>query len=275
MVISDLTNPFFVELAVGIEHALYKAARSSPFLANSAEDPIRQRRLSSPCASTARPGMILCARDRHSAERCEATSRGTAGRLTVMRRLPGLKASLVAPGKSRGREEGDEPIWLRHGHKRIAFIGGTTSLFVREERLGGCRHALEEAGVPLDEALVIETMNTYAGGGAAVAQLLALPEPATAALCFNDVVAIGLDSGADWGRRRRRARLRRHRLRRHRRSQAHGSGSNEHRREPPQPGRPGRATAHASDRNRKLRAGSGDVPDEPDHSRFLWNFELC
>jgi DNA-binding LacI/PurR family transcriptional regulator len=31
-----------------------------------------------------------------------------------------------------------------------------------------------------------------AGGGAALPQLLALSEPATAALCFNDVVAIGL-----------------------------------------------------------------------------------
>ena len=35
-------------------------------------------------------------------------------------------------------------------------------------------------------------MNNYSGGGAAVPQLLNLPEPATAALCFNDVVAIGL-----------------------------------------------------------------------------------
>ena len=81
---------------------------------------------------------------------------------------------------------------IERGHKRIAFIGGTRSLFVREERLAGYRLALEEAGIPLDESLVIETMNNYSGGGAAVPQLLNLHEPATAALCFNDVVAIGL-----------------------------------------------------------------------------------
>jgi LacI family transcriptional regulator len=40
--------------------------------------------------------------------------------------------------------------------------------------------------------LVIETASNYSGGGAAAARLLNLPEPATAALCFNDVVAIGL-----------------------------------------------------------------------------------
>ena len=35
-------------------------------------------------------------------------------------------------------------------------------------------------------------MTNYSGGGAAAPQLLNLHEPATAALCFNDVVAIGL-----------------------------------------------------------------------------------
>ncbi len=65
-------------------------------------------------------------------------------------------------------------------------------MLVREERLGGLRIALEGAGIPLDLSLVIETMTNYAGGGAAVPQLLNLHEPATAAVCFNDVVAIGL-----------------------------------------------------------------------------------
>ncbi len=35
-------------------------------------------------------------------------------------------------------------------------------------------------------------MTSYAGGGGAVGQLLGLHEPASAALCFNDAVAIGL-----------------------------------------------------------------------------------
>jgi LacI family transcriptional regulator len=65
-------------------------------------------------------------------------------------------------------------------------------LFVREERLAGYRLALEEAGIQHDADLVVVSTNDYAGGGAAAARLLVLPERATAALCFNDVVAIGL-----------------------------------------------------------------------------------
>jgi LacI family transcriptional regulator len=65
-------------------------------------------------------------------------------------------------------------------------------MIVREERLAGYRLALEEAGLPLDGSLIIGTVITYAGGGAAAPQLLNLHQPATAALCYNDVVAIGL-----------------------------------------------------------------------------------
>jgi LacI family transcriptional regulator len=109
----------------------------------------------------------------------------------VMRRLPGLKASLVAPENREGARKATAYL-IDHGHRRIAFIGGTNSLSVREERLAGYRLALEDAGIPLDGSLVIETTTNYAGGGGAAARLSNLPERATAALCFNDVVAIGL-----------------------------------------------------------------------------------
>jgi LacI family transcriptional regulator len=65
-------------------------------------------------------------------------------------------------------------------------------MVVRDERLAGYRFALHEAGIPFEASLVIETTTNYSGGGAAAPQLLNLPRPATAALCYNDVVAIGL-----------------------------------------------------------------------------------
>jgi LacI family transcriptional regulator len=108
-----------------------------------------------------------------------------------MRRLPGLKASLVAPENKDGARKATAHL-VGAGHKRIAFVGGAMSMVVRDERLAGYRRALEEAGIPFDASLVIETMITYSGGAGAVPQLLNLPEPATAALCYNDVVAIGL-----------------------------------------------------------------------------------
>jgi LacI family transcriptional regulator len=109
----------------------------------------------------------------------------------VMRRLPGMKASVVAPENREGARKATARL-VAAGHKRIAFVGGVASMVVREDRLAGYRLALEEARIPFDVSLVIETMTNYAGGGAAPPQLLNLRQPATAALCFNDVVAIGL-----------------------------------------------------------------------------------
>jgi LacI family transcriptional regulator len=108
-----------------------------------------------------------------------------------MRRLPGLRASFVAPENKEGARKATAHL-IAVGHNRVAFVGGISSMLVREERLAGYRLALEEAGVSLDPSLVIETTTNYSGGGTAVPQLLNLHEPATAALCFNDVVAIGL-----------------------------------------------------------------------------------
>ena len=65
-------------------------------------------------------------------------------------------------------------------------------MIVRAERLMGYGQALEEAGLPVDPALVMNAPVNYSGGRSAVSRLSADAAPATAALCFNDVVAIGL-----------------------------------------------------------------------------------
>ncbi len=189
MIINDLSNPFYVELAIGIEQACQGGA-FSPFLANSAEDPIRQQDVIKSMREHGAAGLVLAPAIGTSLSDVKPLVAGLPV-VQVMRRLPGLKASFVAPENREGARKATAHL-IESGHTRIAFIGGTNSLFVREERLTGYRLALEGAGIPLDESLVIETMNNYSGGGAAAPQLLNLHEPATAALCFNDVVAIGL-----------------------------------------------------------------------------------
>jgi len=189
MVINDLSNPFYVELAIGIEQACQGGAYI-PFLANTAENPIRQQQVIRSMREHGAAGLVLAPAMGASASELKPFLAGLAV-VQVMRRLPGLKASFIAPENKEGARKATVHL-ISVGHKRIAFVGGVSSMHVREERLAGYRLALEEAGIPLDLSLVMETMTNYSGGGAAVPQLLSLHEPATAALCFNDVVAIGL-----------------------------------------------------------------------------------
>jgi LacI family transcriptional regulator len=189
MVINDLSNPFYVELAIGIEQACQGGAYI-PFLANAAENPVRQQEVIRSMREHGAAGLVLSPAIGTSPSELRPLLTGLPV-VQVMRRLAGLKASFVAPENKEGARKATAHL-IANGHRRIAFVGGVTSLLVRDERLAGYRLALEEVGIAVDVSLVLETPTSYAGGGAAVPQLLNLQKPATAALCFNDVVAIGL-----------------------------------------------------------------------------------
>lgn len=77
------------------------------------------------------------------------------------------------------------------GHRRIAFLAGPTTLFVARERLAGYRRGLAEAGIELDERLVVHTTFDADGGTSGVDALLATEPPPTAICCANDLLALG------------------------------------------------------------------------------------
>ncbi|GBD08796.1 HTH-type transcriptional repressor CytR [Candidatus Thermoflexus japonica] len=81
---------------------------------------------------------------------------------------------------------------LRLGHRRVGLItNAPLSYTASYERWLGYRQALEEAGLPYDEALVAFGAFTPASGAAAMEQLLKLPDPPTAVFVASDVVAFG------------------------------------------------------------------------------------
>ncbi|MCK6628869.1 MAG: LacI family transcriptional regulator [Anaerolineae bacterium] len=77
------------------------------------------------------------------------------------------------------------------GHRRIAYIAGPSSEWDSVERQQGYEQALQQAGLPLDPALIARGNNFAQGGLTAMQQLLALPDPPTAVFCYNDVTALG------------------------------------------------------------------------------------
>jgi DNA-binding LacI/PurR family transcriptional regulator len=81
---------------------------------------------------------------------------------------------------------------LRRGHERIAFVSTRTPWPMVEERLRGYREALAAAGVPVDPELEVADGVWDAADGSRMADaLLALPQPPTAIMCGNDLLALG------------------------------------------------------------------------------------
>lgn len=80
------------------------------------------------------------------------------------------------------------------GHRRIAVIAGPLSLRCSQDRLAGYRAALDDAGIPIDPALICSGAFVQETGYEQACALLELPEPPTAIFTGNDVQAMGVYS---------------------------------------------------------------------------------
>ena len=198
IVINDLTNPFFAELAVGLEEAL-EAAGYVSLMANTGEDPERQRRVMEIMREHGAAGFVLCPAMGTEIRQVSAMTDWNVPVIQVMRWLPGARLGTVVPDYALGMRMAAERL-LALGHRRIAFLGGIEGNVVTTERVRGYRAALDGAGIAVDPGLIVPAAVNSGGGVEALRTALALDRPPTAALCFSDVVAFGvLDASAAAG----------------------------------------------------------------------------
>ncbi|MDD9993875.1 MAG: LacI family DNA-binding transcriptional regulator [Rhodospirillales bacterium] len=198
MIINDLTNPFFAELAFGLEEAL-EAAGYVSLMANTGEDPVRQRQVMETMREHGAAGFILCPATGTETRLVAAMSDWNVPVIQVMRWLPGVRLGSVVPDYALGMRMAAEHL-LALGHRRIAFLGGIEGNVVTTERVRGYRAALDAAGIAPDPSLIVPAAVNPGGGIEALRAALALESPPTAALCFSDVVAFGvLDASAAAG----------------------------------------------------------------------------
>src|SRR4051794_35104659 len=189
MVINDLANPFFAELAIGIDRALQNSG-FVPFIANTAESVVRQAEVVRSMREHGAAGIVLCPALDTDAREVESLTSPGVPLILAIRRVLGTRASQVTSDNVGGAARATRHL-LGLGHRRIAYLGGVEGMVVRQDRVAGYRQAMEEAGLPADPNLMVESMPTKGGGVGAMGRLLAQDERPTAAVCFNDVVAIG------------------------------------------------------------------------------------
>ncbi len=78
------------------------------------------------------------------------------------------------------------------GHRKIGFLAGPYKLHSAITRENDFRTAMDEAGLQVDPAWVIECDHTLRGGVIGFDKLRALAVQPTAVLCSNDMTAIGV-----------------------------------------------------------------------------------
>jgi LacI family transcriptional regulator len=80
---------------------------------------------------------------------------------------------------------------IARGHRRIACLTDRSSLWTAVERRRGHAEALDHAGIPLDDRLVVPDIATADDAAVAVARLLELDDPPTALFTARNELTVG------------------------------------------------------------------------------------
>jgi len=189
LVIPDVTNPFFAEMTIGVEQEVDEA-ENVVLLSNTSERISRQDRLLATMQAHRADGVLLCPAENTSAETLARLDAWHLPYVLVVRYVEGARADFVAADNVGGAQLAVDHL-IAHGHRRIGFVGGPAHSSARHDRLLGFRRALRRHDLVADDALAPTSSTTRHDGERAMRTLLDLPEPPTAVVCYNDVVAFG------------------------------------------------------------------------------------
>jgi LacI family transcriptional regulator len=191
LVVCEITNPFYAEMVAGIDTVMDQNGWIT-FLANSSESPERQARFIQRIREQNADGIILTAAEGTEPEIAAQLRAWRIPFVQALRRIGDESADYVGPDYRLGMSLAVEHL-IGLGHKRIAFMGGARRTSALRERLTGYRSAMKRHG--LDPEPVFSCPATREQGVKVIREALAMRDPPTAAICYNDVIAFGVILG--------------------------------------------------------------------------------
>ncbi len=189
LVVTDITNPFFAELAVCIEAEL-ENLDYTVMLCNSLDNLEKQDRLLRVLSGHMVDGVVICPAQGSTSQTIQTLEQWQIPVVLVARYIEGSASDYAGADNILGASIAVDHL-VEKGHTRIAFLGGVSDSSARNERLTGYQQALQRQGLSIDPALSITSPVSRQGGFDALTHLLDQPAPPTAAVCYNDVVAFG------------------------------------------------------------------------------------
>jgi LacI family transcriptional regulator len=191
LVVLDVGNPFFTDLAAGAEGVAVSMGLSV-VLCNSNDDTFREHHYLSMLKEQRAFGILITPVGNKMAAIDEIRRRGIP--VVLVDRLARGTQCSVSVNDHVGGELAVSHL-VAQGHTRIGFVGGPVSLSQVSQRLAGAHAAIEAAGLPPDALTVIETPRLDVTHGRAAGERLAsVParQRPTAVFCANDLLALGV-----------------------------------------------------------------------------------
>jgi len=192
LIIPDITNPFYPEVARGIEDGAADQGFSI-FLCNTNWEREREGDYLRLLAEKRVDGIILAPIN----SEVEAVERRPAGKIPVVyvSNAPhGTQHSFVVIDNVLGGFMATEHL-IQAGHRSVGFVGSTEDSLTIEERLKGYRRALKKHGLPIEKKYIQLGEFKQESGYRIIRRMIADGDFPRAIFAENDLLALGILQG--------------------------------------------------------------------------------
>ena len=190
-VVSDLNNPFVPEVARGLQD-LADEQGYCVLIFNTDGDGQREARALNLLRDRQVDGLVITPPETPQGDACIRELHAQGIPIVFLgRKVDGVAIDRVTTDTYAGGRAAMEHL-LELGHTRIALIGGDEQRNATTGRRKAYGDSLAQARLPIDPALIAATPLFRAGGAAAAAALLALPNRPSAIFAVNDTLALGV-----------------------------------------------------------------------------------
>lgn len=193
VVVHDIMNPFFAEILRSIESELDRS-RQTFILSNHYDQLEKQRSFIDTLLQLGADGVIMSPAIGTPREDIQLMEDNGLPAVLVARSVEGAQVPVFRGDDSYGIGLATNHL-ISLGHRRIAMIGGTDQTSTGRHRYQGYVTAMQKAGLQVQPHWRIPGPRTKQAGFEVAGEFLALPDKPTAAVCWNDLVAIGLMNG--------------------------------------------------------------------------------
>jgi len=188
LIIPDIQNPFFADLARGVEDIAYENNFAVLFC-NYDEDPKKELFYLDILQAESVDGIILPPIQENDPAVLQVIQNGTPV-VCVDRSLSNAVLDRVEVDNRRGAFEAVEYL-IGLGHRNIGLIGGPADSSTGRERLAGYNAAHEKAGIPIGARCIRFGDYKTESGRRLAEELLSEPEPPTALFVCNCLMTVG------------------------------------------------------------------------------------
>lgn len=189
IIITDIGNTFFAQFLLGVHRELEKYGYTV-LLGTTFDSLDNQKRLIFTMLENRVGGILLCPVSESGGETIKQVKRLDTPIVFGIRELEGLTCDYIGLDYRNGAYQAVSYL-LKKGHIRIAFIGGISESTTWIERMEGYKIAHEEAGVLIDDSLILDSEPTREGGFEVIYRAMQQKNPPTAIFCFSDLIAFG------------------------------------------------------------------------------------